>query len=203
MYERRNIKVGSLIVALVGVFVMLLITVQPIYADAKTTDETTATVTFNPGDIDLSQVPAFDFGTQDISATEVSHLSTTATPVIITDLRGNGAGWKLNVSLSEFSCGEDQEGEALASLLGSYITIDDAVTEAINGTNASEPANSDSIQINSDGSETTIWGAATDHGLGVWQLEWLANDATLTVLPGTARATVNTATLTWTLQDTP
>ena len=188
-------KASSLAIALVTLFALLLILAQPI--SAANPEETIATVSFDAGELELSQVPAFDFGTQAISATTQAYAATNETsPVMVSDLRGTQEGWSLNVSLSPFTLSDN----TTETLQGAFITIEAASVSGANGTTGTAPTLAGTLQIDADSTETSILTAAAGAGSGVWKVDWVNTDAKLSVLPGTARAGANTATLTWTLQ---
>ena len=191
-------KIGGLALSLILLFA---VTVQPAFAVEADSEETNATVTFVAGNLELVSVPEFNFGSQTISsATETYTMTNTVVPVKVSDARGSGEGWSLNVSLSPFML-EDGETE---SLQGAYIQIENATVSAVNGTIGDAPAVAGaSLQIDSDNSETPVFSAALNAGRGVWQMNWSMGDASLVVLPGTAHPGLSTATLTWSLQAAP
>ena len=164
----------------------------------------TAQVEFKAGELSLVKVAEFDFGAQDI-ASGTNHYNATSVgdDIQVSDLRGNGKGWDLNVSLSELT--NTTNGKPLA---GAYVTLSGTKIAGVDDTDESvvtaptSPSTA-SLQINSDGEETLIFTADTNAGLGVWGITTELTDATLTVLPGTAYVGDYEADLTWTLQSTP
>ena len=165
------------------------------------TDESTATVIFEGGDITLDQVASFNFGSHAIAGSTQIHPSTDDDATIqITDLRGTAEGWDLNVSLSAFTLVDGDD-----TLDGAYIEISGVIIDGINGTVGDAPTSdaSATLEIASDGVETDILNAVTGSGSGVWAATWGETDATLIVLPGSAKAGSYSADLTWSLQSTP
>ena len=186
-------KTRSLAITLVMMFALLLPLAQPIFAAEP--EETTATVSFIPGQLTLIQTPALDFGNRSIEATTQSYEATNEiTPVQVSDLRGNQGGWTLTASLSAFSDGTN------ATLQGAYIEIENVIVSAANDTEGTAPALGTNLKLDSDNTVTAFLTAATGTGGGIWQAAWGKSDVTLSVLPGTARAGANNAVLTWTLQ---
>jgi len=180
---------------------LAMVTPQSIFADDVVIDDTTtATVEFEPGALTLVTVPTFNFGMQNIAATTQSYSATSSTNSIqISDLRGSKSGWDLNVSLSSFTLSDN----TTTSIEGAYIEIKDATISAVNGTIGEKPTTNPTLRIDSDGSETDILRAVDGTGDGLWMMSWNASDASLTILPGTVKAGVNTATLNWSLLSTP
>ena len=191
-------KIGGLALSLILLFA---VTIQPAYAVEVDSEETNATVNFIAGNLELMGVPEFNFGSPTISsATETYTMTNVVVPVQVSDARGSGEGWSLNVSLSPFTL-DDGETE---SIQGAYIQIKNATVSAVNGTVGDAPlVASANLQIDSDNTETPVFSAAADAGRGVWQMNWSMGDASLVVLPGTANPGINTATLTWSLQTAP
>ena len=200
MNVKRRTHTGFAISLVSMLALLVTIIPQTAYAADPENKETVATVTFKPGELELLTVPEFDFGEHAISATTQAYPSTDAdTPIEISDLRGSNEGWDLNVSLTPFTLADG----TTESIQGSYIEINNAVVSAVNNTVGVKPTvDEEGIHIDSDSSETSIFKAVNSGG-GVWQMTWDAEDATLTVLPGTVRTGENEATLTWSFQATP
>lgn len=103
----------------------------------------------------------------------------------------------LNVALSPFTL--DEGGGATLKAA----TITNPKVEAVNGNLGTPPSAKTDVVLDSDGTETPVWNAGTQAGMGVWNLNWNAADTKLTVKPGTAQEGRSVATLTWSLQTTP
>ncbi|MDR2933177.1 MAG: WxL domain-containing protein [Oscillospiraceae bacterium] len=162
--------------------------------------QTQASITFTGGELKLNSVPVIDFGTHDISNELKEYAAESVTPVIqVGDLRGNGNGWDLVVTLSPFTL-SDAGGPTLQA---AAIKIANPVVSAVNGTIGAPPVAVTDVEITSDSTDTPVWKAAGGEGMGVWNLTWKADDTKLVVKPGTARQGTSTATLNWSLQSTP
>lgn len=194
----KKITLLALLAALI-----LTMTNQPVQAAAvgdSTTGDTQAVVSFKAGDLKLQAAPALDFGQHEISAAvQVYTAESVGDPVRISDLRGSGEGWSLTVALSKFQLKEDG-GDTLA---GAVINTS-APTVKTNAENLGKPpVQVTEIELTSDGTVTRVWNAEEKSGMGVWELEWIAVNTTLTVYPGTAEEGDSEAVLTWNLQSTP
>ena len=201
MYSKT--KVSGLALALVFLLgALTILTPKSIYAAGDDTNkETTATVTFEAGTLSLVNVATFDFGEQEIAAASETYSAISVDPAIrVSDLRGNGSGWDLNVALSEFL-----HEESSKELSGAFLTLTGTSISGINGTlsNAPTSTSTESLVLASDGEQNSIFVAEADAGMGVWEINTELTDAELTVLPGTARTGNYEADLTWTLQTTP
>lgn len=160
--------------------------------------ETEASVNFTAGELKLVSTPFIDFGDQDITSEEAEYAASSVTPVTqVSDLCGSGSGWDLNVALSPFTL--DEGGGATLKAA----TITNPKVEAVNGNLGTPPSAKTDVVLDSDGTETPVWNAGTQAGMGVWNLNWNAADTKLTVKPGTAQEGRSVATLTWSLQTTP
>jgi hypothetical protein len=202
MYTKTSLRGLALAFALT-LGILAIASPQNIYADSELveTKGSTAKVEFDGGELSLAQVTTFDFGTQDISSSTADHTATSVdNDIQVSDLRGNGKGWDLNVSLSDFVHATNSK-----KLNGAYVTLSGTQVAGVNGTIGTAPTSTstESLKIDADGSELPIFVAATDAGMGVWGITTELTDATLTVLTGTAYAGAYEANLTWTLQTTP
>lgn len=160
-----------------------------------------AEVEFNAGVLSLEKVATFDFGQRDVeSGTKHYDAISVGDVVQVSDLRGNGKGWDLNVSLSKFVNANNSK-----ELNGAYITLSGTKIAGVNDTigNAPTSPSTSSLKLDADESENVIFVAEGDAGMGVWGLTTELTNAKLTVLPGTAYAGAYEADLAWTLQTTP
>lgn len=193
-------KPGRILVALLGVAIALSAFALPAFAETVDTGSTDASVTFTAGELKLNNVPTLDFGTQAVAATEQNYTAGTVTSVTqVSDLRGNGKGWDLHVALSPFKL----DGTETETLQAASINVAGYKVSAVNGSVGTPPTATDGLSIPSDGTETPVLKAGAQAGMGVWNLEWNANDVSLNVKPGTAQKGSNVATMNWSLQSTP
>ncbi|EKT6042412.1 WxL domain-containing protein [Listeria monocytogenes] len=166
----------------------------------------------NPDDtnpLKIVYVSTLDFDTQSISSEEQVYTANKVTTtsqvdgttkemnpaVTISDGRGTGAGWTLQVQQdSEFTdaaSGDTLEGADLV------LNQTDVYTNTAN--NAVAPTGSTAIDVNTTGN-TNVLTAAVDAGQGTWQEEF---EAQLTVAGNTAQEGNYSTSLTWTLLDAP
>ena len=178
---------------------------QASFADEGDEDSSTLTsnaaVVFEKGDIVLDSVPSFDFGEQAISSEDASYNAEEISGVIqVSDLRGTGEGWDLQVSLSPF---ELTEGSS-ATLEGAYINI---IGGTVIGTPVAEEDKpelvGETITIASDNEQVSVFSAAAGSGRGVWGLSLSESDVSLNVIANTAHVGESSAVLTWSLTAAP
>lgn len=193
-------KLRKYIVLVITIFVLGSLSVSVF---AETTGSTEADITFESGTLTLAEMSSFSFGTHTISAELNTYPAMQSSVFLdVRDLRGTGEGWKVTALVSRFNPG------ANPTLPGTSINL-------INGTAVStQPEGSgpnvvQSINMDCDGvASVNIASAAVNNGLGVWTIQWNGNagdntNATLQVPGGIATVGTHTATITWTLANTP
>lgn len=176
---------------------------QPIcsYADVAETKDTTATVSFEAGELKLTSVPYLDFGSQPIAGTtQVYPADSIDNNIQICDLRGSHAGWELTASLSSFRLNDVDSGTE--TLQGAYITVTNQQLSCDNP-NLTRPEAEAEVILTSGSDSVCILTAATGCGMGVWNDGWNNENTNLTILPGTAETGTSYAVIDWSLQDTP
>jgi len=196
-------KIAVAIASVLGV--LAIVSPSTVHASSETSETSEAVIEFASGSLSLEAVPDFDFASQTIMATDTSYTASqngedsTEFVVGISDLRGTGEGWTLNIALSSFVDENDE-----ASIPGAVIFIKNlTVSRASTATIGNTPNNAEDIDINSDNVATPLLVADEEAGFGLWDLEWANADTTLTVPGASARVGANTATLTWSLENTP
>lgn len=168
-----------------------------------TTDEN-GTVSGQAGPLSLDYASNLDFGAQKLEARDMIYQLSAASkePMVqITDKRGTGGGWKVSAQLSSF----EGSSEGVATLVDSSITLSNGslVTSAKNK-EAAAPTVNPTVTLASNGAAANVYGAAKDKGQGTWIALWNNSDVTLSVKSNpTLKAGTHTATITWTLSDTP
>lgn len=180
-------------------------------------DNPIGNTTNEAGPLSLDFVPNINFGSGiEISATNetydaVDNSDGTSPFVQVTDLRGTAAGWNLTAEVSSFvTSGTDDE-----TLLGAEIVLSggDLVTNAAHSSQMPQ-ITSASVVLPADGSSTplSIMNASPDTGMGSWALRWpdletpedgVNENIQLNVPGGSAAEGSHTASITWTLDDTP
>lgn len=174
------------------------------------------------GPLSIDYISNFDFGTQEITTATKAYEATAQSftddkqsnaPLYaqITDNRGNDAGWNLSVKASTFTSGDN-------TLTGAQISLANSAAVKATTNNATAPAVSN-VTLN-PANAVTVANAATGAGAGTWvdsfgttaDLGTATEDASRNVdkavtleVPngGNAKAQKYTATIDWTLADTP
>lgn len=162
-------------------------------------DQTTGTVEFTAGNLEFGDgtgqtVPSFDFGINAITTQDVTYNATAEGTLAVTDLRGSNAGWKVSVTQKDQLKTTNND-----ELTGAQLTLD---AGAVTNTNNELPTNNDVTLAPGVASE--VLKAEVGKGNGISKLTWGTDKAKLFV-PGstTKKATQYTATLEWTLSDSP
>lgn len=116
-------KSASLLMVVAMVVAVLLAVFVPTMVRAEEADngETSASVTFEKGKLELQAVPAFSFGSHILDSSVNSFEAESDSVIRVSDARGTGEGWSLLVSLSPFK-------------LGTEVTLQGAKIEISNGT---------------------------------------------------------------------
>lgn len=162
-------------------------------------EDTTGKVKFTAGDLIFSDgatatVPSFDFGSHQVSSTAQTYNATAAGTLAVTDLRGTGAGWNVTVK---------QKG-ALTSTSGHTLTAAQLKLDQGTTTNSNNETVTATAQTLTVGTAAKVFDATVNNGNGVSTLTWATTQTHLEVPAGTTqKAEEYTATLEWTLNDTP
>ena len=163
-------------------------------------DQTTGTVQFTAGNLEFGDgtgqtVPSFDFGLNAITTQDKTYNTTAGGILAVTDLRGSNAGWKVTVAQQNQLKTVNND-----MLTGASLTLD---AGTVTNTNGEDPANT-AITLTPDGSSVEVLKAEAGKGNGISKLTWGTDKAKLFV-PGstTKKAAQYTATLEWTLSDSP
>ena len=155
--------------------------------------------TGNTGDLRIDYMSKIDFGKQTISGkteTYTAEKPALTTEVQVSDLRGTGAGWNLQVSYDTEKPGFTSEDKTLN---GAELTLPVGTPETAEDNSSAAPATS-KVVVNNDAQN--IMSAAANTGLGTWADEMEPGNVTLKVPSGNLVGDY-TATLVWTLSDAP
>lgn len=155
--------------------------------------------TGNTGDLRIDYISNIDFGTQTISGkteTYIAEKPASLTESQVSDLRGTGAGWHLQVNYDTEKPGFTSEDKTLS---GAELTLPSGTAKSVADNKATPPATSE-VVVN--GAAQNIMTAAANTGLGTWADEMDTANVSLKVPSGNLVGDY-TATLVWTLSDAP
>lgn len=213
---KRRIDMMKKIILFLSV---LVITALPMYVEAEDDVESTAHIIIRPGNIEIpvgpiepsepggetgnvgnltiDNVTPLNFGTNKIVpvGTYYSLDSSVKNPnVQVTDRRGLGTGWRLEVKLSEF-----KENDKI--LKGATLLLPAGKMKSTEF-NISTLPNSYAVNL-IPGNDSVILMSASEHtGMGTWANMFETDEISLYVPPGNMIGEYE-ASLTWVLSDTP
>ncbi|WP_333759414.1 WxL domain-containing protein [Enterococcus faecium] len=155
--------------------------------------------TGNTGELRIDYISNIDFGTQTISGkteTYIAEKPASLTESQVSDLRGTGAGWHLQVNYDTEKPGFTSEDKTLS---GAELTLPSGTAKSVADNKATPPATSE-VVVND--AAQNIMTAAANTGLGTWADEMDTANVSLKVPSGNLVGDY-TATLVWTLSDAP
>lgn len=155
--------------------------------------------TGNTGDLRIDYISNIDFGTQTISGkteTYIAEKPASLTESQVSDLRGTGAGWHLQVNYDTEKPGFTSEDKTLS---GAELTLPSGTAKSVADNKATPPVTSE-VVVND--AAQNIMTAAANTGLGTWADEMDTANVSLKVPSGNLVGDY-TATLVWTLSDAP
>ncbi|GAK09253.1 WxL domain-containing protein [Geomicrobium sp. JCM 19038] len=155
----------------------------------------------DPGDPDgalrFEQViEDFSFGEQSISSSSQTYTVTDGIErfVEVTDNRGTGAGWDVQVRAPQLASEN-------AELTGAELLLTPSSISSDSSNVSNPPSLSGTIRV-TDAAQSII-SAGVNEGLGTWETNFLPTNLELVVPPGTARVDDYSTTITWMLLSTP
>lgn len=157
--------------------------------------------TGNNGPLSIDSVPNIDFGINSIETKTVTYNAKNETPFVqITDKRGSGAGWDLSATITEF---KTAQGDVLK---GAELSFSNGQVKTVSSNTSNAPTAQDLIFANT--ASQPVMAAAKDDGQGTWIDVWSGtkdnnSNVQLKVPVGSAKESVYTATITWTLSEGP
>jgi len=162
------------------------------------TDETPVS-----GSLAILMVSDFNFGAVATATITEKHNTTTFQPNIqVVDLRGTGTGWSVSASVSGFTNG------GTPSLSGAVIHIyNGRPTSLVSAQYAPIPI--ENSALTADNSPVKVITAPNGTGMGLWVMRWYPSSEETTpyvqleIPAGTATLGTHTATINWSLSDTP
>lgn len=155
--------------------------------------------TGNTGDLRIDYISNIDFGTQTISGkteTYIAEKPASLTESQVSDLRGTGAGWHLQVNYDTEKPGFTSEDKTLS---GAELTLPSGTAKSVADNKATPPTTSE-VVVND--AAQNIMTATANTGLGTWADEMDTANVSLKVPSGNLVGDY-TATLVWTLSDAP
>lgn len=155
--------------------------------------------TGNTGPLTIDYITPLEFGEHHISGGSTIYTTVSEKPnVQITDNRGEGKGWSLQVTSSPFVDSTDNK----KILKGAVLTLPEGNMKTTIG-NISTPPKSKEVVLSTDKESTdTLMTADENSGMGTWENLLDASKVTVNVPAGNFAGDY-TSTLTWTLLDTP
>lgn len=175
-------------------------------ATVADSDDTTATVTFTKGSINLVDAPSLKFGSHVNSLTQTKYSATEDAAVKVSDARGTGEGWNLTVELSEFQLNGNN------TMQGARIEVVNPTVSPVDSTINTNPPTvpvdgQGALTLNAGGGAAKVFEADENHGRGIWQALWGTGNTALYVRPGTTEATndgkASVASMHWSLEVAP
>lgn len=157
--------------------------------------------TGNEGTLTIDNVSPLLFASHTLSGGDVTYTTTTTNPnVQVTDIRGTGAGWTLQVSATPFKDKKDNskvlKGAIVTLPVGTLITSSDNVSTA---------PTARAVQLSTDSDRTdpqNLMVAAANAGMGKWVDKFDASQVTIQVPAGNLTGDYE-STLYWSLLDAP
>lgn len=155
--------------------------------------------TGNVGTLTIDNVTPLEFGEHELSGGESVYYTMSKNPnVQITDNRGEGNGWTLQVTSSSFTDINDKDKQ----LKGAVLTLPAGEIKTTTGNVSNKPVVNE-VSLNTDEPSTeTLMMANPNSGMGTW--EDLFDSSKLSIkVPAGNFAGEYVSTLTWTMLDTP
>lgn len=199
-------KPTKMTLSIAGAFLLAcslaLFSVSPAFA-AEETKNTTASVTFKSGVLQLYQVPTMNFGEQTLVNQDMSFASADAEhyQLKVNDMRGTGEGWDLTVGLSPFTA---QTNQTTDSLPGAKVAVNTAQVDSDDTENPAEVIQN--FTLNTDGTAQRVFFAGINKGMMDNTCTWnLTGSNVMLNIPKSPGITVDQhkADLVWTLTNGP
>lgn len=155
--------------------------------------------TGNVGLLTIDNVTPFEFGLHDLTEeTETFSITTKHPNVQVSDRRGEGQGWALQVGLSTFSDAKEKD----KVLKGAELVIPEGQLQTTAG-NVSKKPEEFAVKLEADGKSTaTLMQADPDSGMGSWADVLNSKEIKLSVPAGNYSGEYS-ATLSFSLVDAP
>ncbi|MFW5438185.1 WxL domain-containing protein [Paenibacillus apiarius] len=153
------------------------------------------------GALTIDNVAPLLFDSHKLSGGDVTYTTTTTNPnVQVTDIRGTGAGWTLQVSATPFK----DKTDGTKVLKGAVVTLP-VGTLVTTLANVSTAPTANKVQLSTDSDITApqnLMAATANTGLGTWVDKFDASQVTIQVPAGNLTGDYE-STLSWSLLDAP
>lgn len=155
--------------------------------------------TGNAGPLTIDNVTPLEFGEHELNGGKVEYITVSKSPnVQVSDNRGEGQGWTLQVTSTPFKDINDDT----KILKGAVVSLPEGTMKTTAG-NVSEKPTPKAVVLDTDSPTTqTIMTAEQKKGMGTWVDLFDASQVKIAV-PGGNYAGEYVSTLTWTLLDAP
>ncbi|MNO34935.1 hypothetical protein D3C76_249810 [compost metagenome] len=157
--------------------------------------------TGNTGPLTIDNVSPLLFDTHQLAGGKVTYTTTTTNPnVQVTDTRGTGAGWTLQVSATPFK----EKTETAKVLRGATVTLPVGSLVTTPG-NISAAPEARVVELSTDSDKTApqnLMVAKVNTGLGTWVDKFSASSVTIDIPAGNLSGDY-ASTLYWSLLDAP
>ena len=159
----------------------------PVAAMAATEDDTTASVTFTEGILELKQAPNLVFTTTALTGNNYTGITLASADktVMVSDLRSAKSGWTLTASLSNFTAQTSATTDSLGA--SSIVVTGVTPTGGSAGIGASEKATcgaSITLTCNASPQDVEVMKALNGAGFGIWEAELTSGNTVLNIATG-------------------
>lgn len=165
--------------------------------------------------LSITQASNLNFGSKSITLDDLIFKTTEASTIQITDLRGSAPGWRLSVSLGEFTSTDNKKlsGVQMFYPSANFSTVEGAVNsdirKPVSVTNSSDISFTDPnvkgvlLSASSTPSSQVLINAANEKGNGQWTATYALDNSIELKVPSGNFAGAYSANLTYTLTDGP
>lgn len=155
------------------------------------------------GSLAILTISNFNFGTITAESAAGLYNITTAQPNIqVVDLRGVGSGWSVSAAVTGFKSND------APSLPGASIHIYSGRPNSLVSASYA-PSQTANVELTTDNTPVKVITAPGGTGMGLWVMRWYPSSGETTayvqleIPAGVAIVGTHTATINWTLKDTP
>lgn len=162
--------------------IALAVSVMGTPASAATTVETKLNQGIIGGEHNLEVVPVTNFNTVTLSGeTQVTHADPGS--LVVTDARGTGEGYRVNVRANQFKVSADTKSDKALPKGSLVLSSNGANITKVGGTQSADPEfKAASFVIDTD-NQSTILSAKKDQGMGKYSIKFKNDALSLTLNP--------------------